>query len=354
MDSSQTILPVINHRDESLAIGSSSKAKDLDTSKKSTVATSAGKPKAKRARKATRRRAERKCSSNKKTESESTDDSQNTASSADSQVYEVASEGEESSMLDEEDSSENGSTSTSSDSDGSITVRKQVGKSKRPVVSARAKVGTMAKRGNERAALNRNRAIDLAALGQPQSYRTGYEPDSSNGNLSAQMHLLDNKITQLSLQLNHPHLMGPRIESPQLRTRPMPATFPPPGIPRGIQVPEIPGGMISDNLSIIKQSKQSRPKNSSKGGFKRVDDVWDSTRYTYRLRNTCRLPVEAELKGYIFHVRRTFDHNGKYRSTVVDIKSKLLRECLQDVIGNVRGLSLVDEVPKLDPNTLFL
>jgi hypothetical protein len=38
----------------------------------------------------------------------------------------------------------------------------------------------------------------------------------------------------------------------------------------------------------------------------------------------------------------------------VDIKSKALRECLQSVIGNPKGISLVDETPKLDPNILFL
>jgi hypothetical protein len=53
-------------------------------------------------------------------------------------------------------------------------------------------------------------------------------------------------------------------------------------------------------------------------------------------------------------VRRTFDWEGKYKATVVDIKSKQLREVLRDVIGNIKGVSLVEETPKLDPNMLFL
>ncbi|EEY22350.1 conserved hypothetical protein [Verticillium alfalfae VaMs.102] len=39
-------------------------------------------------------------------------------------------------------------------------------------------------------------------------------------------------------------------------------------------------------------------------------------------------------------IRRVFDFEGKYKSTTVDVKSKLLRECLQDVIGNIKGVSL--------------
>ena len=57
---------------------------------------------------------------------------------------------------------------------------------------------------------------------------------------------------------------------------------------------------------------------------------------------------------YIFNVRRRFDWEGKYRSTVVDIKSKLLREALNSVMDGVKGISLVEETPAVDPNLLFL
>lgn len=40
--------------------------------------------------------------------------------------------------------------------------------------------------------------------------------------------------------------------------------------------------------------------------------------------------------------------------TVVDIKSKLLREALTDVMDGVKGVSLVEETPVVDPNLLFL
>lgn len=101
-------------------------------------------------------------------------------------------------------------------------------------------------------------------------------------------------------------------------------------------------------------SSNKATRKGTKVDFKRVDWVWDSSMYTYRLQDTAETSMSSSYDDYIFHVRRTFDCEGKYRATFVDIRSKLLRECLQDVIGNVRGASLVAETPKLDPNLLFL
>ncbi|PHH80034.1 hypothetical protein CDD82_2018 [Ophiocordyceps australis] len=95
-------------------------------------------------------------------------------------------------------------------------------------------------------------------------------------------------------------------------------------------------------------------KKNKKMDFKRVDWIWDSALYSYKLQDTAEMTTNSGYDDYIFHVRRTFDCEGKYRATFVDIRNKLLRECLQDVIGNVRGANLVDETPKLDPNLLFL
>lgn len=43
-----------------------------------------------------------------------------------------------------------------------------------------------------------------------------------------------------------------------------------------------------------------------------------------------------------------------FQATVVDIKSKLLKEALNDVMDGVKGVSLVEETPTVDPNLLFL
>lgn len=92
-----------------------------------------------------------------------------------------------------------------------------------------------------------------------------------------------------------------------------------------------------------------------KPSFRRVDWYWDINDLRFRLRDTTDSQSEEdESDDFVFHVRRTFDPQGRYRQTFVDIKSKLLRECVKDVVGEVKGVTLVEETPKLDPDFLFL
>lgn len=63
---------------------------------------------------------------------------------------------------------------------------------------------------------------------------------------------------------------------------------------------------------------------------------------------------EGQFDEYIFTVRRKFDWENKFKNVVVDIKSKPLREALQEIMKDVRGISLVEEQPSVDPNMLFL
>ncbi|KAI2633570.1 hypothetical protein GGS26DRAFT_51476 [Hypomontagnella submonticulosa] len=118
---------------------------------------------------------------------------------------------------------------------------------------------------------------------------------------------------------------------------------------------------MDDNLNRGNLNKSSKSKNARNGKavtqrleFKRVDQVWDSQIHNYKLQDTAENASNSQYDEYLFHVRRTFDWEGKYKTTVVDIKSKQLREALQDVIGSVKGVSLVEETPKLDPKMLFL
>ena len=84
-----------------------------------------------------------------------------------------------------------------------------------------------------------------------------------------------------------------------------------------------------------------------------MDWIWDKESFTYKLQDTVETAPD-QYGDYIFHVRRIFDPDGKYMTTIVDIKSKVLRDCLQEVIGDIKGVSLVDETPKMDPQLLFL
>jgi hypothetical protein len=111
----------------------------------------------------------------------------------------------------------------------------------------------------------------------------------------------------------------------------------------------------SDNVSDGEdESDDDNNRKKRKPGFKRVDWVWDTTLYTFKLQDTTPAASQTTYNGYSFHVRRTFDVEGKYRTTIIDIKDTHLRDCLQDVIGTVQGVSLVDGTPKVDPNLLFL
>lgn len=114
-------------------------------------------------------------------------------------------------------------------------------------------------------------------------------------------------------------------------------------------------GHHNPNLVVDGTRKERKKKGkASKLDFKRVDQVWDSSIHNYKLQDTAAGTVDTKYDEFLFHVRRTFDWEGKYKATIIDIKSKVLRDCLQEVMGNVKGVSLVEGTPKLDPNLLFL
>lgn len=52
-------------------------------------------------------------------------------------------------------------------------------------------------------------------------------------------------------------------------------------------------------------------------------------------------------------MRRIFDYEGRYVETLIDVKSMLLKDALSDIMGDIRGVSLVEDVPEVDPNMLF-
>ncbi|KAL9095222.1 MAG: hypothetical protein Q9165_002478 [Trypethelium subeluteriae] len=103
----------------------------------------------------------------------------------------------------------------------------------------------------------------------------------------------------------------------------------------------------------LKKKKKRAGKRGSTLEFKRVDELWDSSIHNYKLKESAE-DEEDEFNEYVFTVRRKFDWENKYRSTVVDIKSTLLKEALQQVMKDVKGVSLVEDQPSVDPNMLFL
>lgn len=82
--------------------------------------------------------------------------------------------------------------------------------------------------------------------------------------------------------------------------------------------------------------------------------MWDNTIHNFKLTETVDDPGANEWDQYLFTVRRKFDWDNKYLETVVDIKSKHLRDALAKVMDGVKGVSLVQETAVVDPNMLFL
>ncbi|KAL3451638.1 hypothetical protein BJX65DRAFT_304231 [Aspergillus insuetus] len=102
------------------------------------------------------------------------------------------------------------------------------------------------------------------------------------------------------------------------------------------------------------ESKKLKKKAGSKVAFKRVDQLWDNTIHNFKLTETVDDPSVNEWDQYLFTVRRKFDWDNKYLETVVDLKSKYLRDAMSKVMDGVKGVSLVQETAVVDPNMLFL
>ncbi|KGQ04494.1 26S protease regulatory subunit 4 [Beauveria bassiana D1-5] len=155
-----------------------------------------------------------------------------------------------------------------------------------------------------------------------------------------------------------PHI-SPAVIQPQ-SPAPAPSTTAPPPPPPPQQESPAARRRRAFRLGIpfeVEEEKKSKspPKKDGKPSFRRVDFVWDSAALCFKIRDTADAQSQDEEdEENIFLVRRTFDTQGRYRQTFVDIRSKLLRECLKETIGEVKGVTFVEEIPKLDPEFLFL
>lgn len=123
---------------------------------------------------------------------------------------------------------------------------------------------------------------------------------------------------------------------------------------RGRRVVDLDADDLWSDGPVKSHTNEKKRQKASELDYKRVDQVWDNLIHDFRLQDTAEGDTDAQYDDFLFHVRRTFDWEGKYTTTLVDIRSKLIRECLQEVMGNIKVISLVEETPKLDPNLLFL
>ncbi|KAH6846117.1 hypothetical protein AA0118_g10281 [Alternaria tenuissima] len=101
----------------------------------------------------------------------------------------------------------------------------------------------------------------------------------------------------------------------------------------------------------VSTTKLEKPVKKNVLEFKRVDQVFDM-----KIRDWKLVESNSDQKDEfdcVFTVRRRLNWEGKYQETQLDIKSKLLRNALQDVFKDCKSISLVEDTPQIDPHTLF-
>ncbi|KAL2049574.1 hypothetical protein ABVK25_010153 [Lepraria finkii] len=104
-----------------------------------------------------------------------------------------------------------------------------------------------------------------------------------------------------------------------------------------------------------RKRKQGKPKmKGTKADYVRLDNVWNTNEHRYELRKSSERPEAGKYEQYAFKVRRKFNWENKHTGTCLDIMSKPLKAALRHIMGQVKGISLDEDQPSVDPNTIFL
>jgi hypothetical protein len=137
----------------------------------------------------------------------------------------------------------------------------------------------------------------------------------------------------------------------------VPGEPPLPGVDIDTQVARVEGLLASLKLKQTAASasatavKLDKPVKKNALEFKRVDQVFDMNIHDWKLVESNK--DSKDEFDCVFTVRRRLNWEGKYQETQVDIKSKVLRNCLQEVYKECKSISLVEDKPQVDPHTLF-
>ena len=92
----------------------------------------------------------------------------------------------------------------------------------------------------------------------------------------------------------------------------------------------------------------------SKAEFARLDHVWSSSSHRFVTKPSTEDKKSGQFDGYAFNIVRYFDYSNHYIQTVLHILSKPLKIAMVHVMGKVKGISLEEETPHIDPNVTFL
>jgi hypothetical protein len=81
--------------------------------------------------------------------------------------------------------------------------------------------------------------------------------------------------------------------------------------------------------------------------------VYDKHSHEWVVQDSAPQKPGDKYSEYIFTICRQFDYDHKHTDTLLNIKSSLLKYVLRDIIGDVRGISLIEDYPSVDPKQIF-
>ncbi|UKZ86215.1 uncharacterized protein TrAFT101_002051 [Trichoderma asperellum] len=91
--------------------------------------------------------------------------------------------------------------------------------------------------------------------------------------------------------------------------------------------------------------------------FKRLHRLWDASEEKFTIMEPaaeCGNHDATQTEDCIFVIRRDFNCDKTHIKTTVEIKDSLLKECIQNVTGNIFGVNFTEGNPIFDPKSLFL
>ncbi|KAL9124055.1 MAG: hypothetical protein Q9217_006581 [Psora testacea] len=102
------------------------------------------------------------------------------------------------------------------------------------------------------------------------------------------------------------------------------------------------------------KSNKKKAKKGSKLEFVRVDRLWSNKEHRFVFSPSTVDKKAGQYEEYAFNIVRYFDYQNKYTSTELLILSQPLKIAMVHVMGKVKGISLEEDKPTIDPNMVFL
>jgi hypothetical protein len=241
------------------------------------------------------------------------------------------------------------SSSESSDSDSDSDSEVEDKKSRRKALKAKAK-----KRKSKKAETSSDDSDSDSSSGLSSSDSSSEDEKSKRKRIKVKAKRKSKKSRELKSSLSEASSVEDDAPIPPAQ---VPVQPPPPGNDINTQVARVESLLASLKLKQTAASatataiKLDKPVKKNALEFKRVDQVFDMKIRDWKLVESNK--DSKDEFDCVFTVRRRLNWEGKYQETQVDIKSKVLRNCLQEVYKECKSISLVEDTPQVDPHILF-